>query len=236
MTPFVVFLIAGEVILYFVLLVANRDHPRRPPTLGWFYLFLCVGLFALSGASFLTYVDTARKLKALDVAGIRYVVVRDLLSGLKDMEIGQRGYLLTGREPYAAPYPPALVMHPARVAAVRAAYRDSGDEVRADDLLRLAALKADELARVVALRERGREAEALALIETDLGRNTMDLFRISEGELARKNLAAYDAAKAEMRQVAANRTLGAMAVMAGTVVQMVLLAFGRRRLAPTPDA
>jgi len=203
MTPFVVFLIAGEVILYFVLLVANRDHPRRPPTLGWFYLFLCVGLFALSGASFLTYVDTARKLKALDVAGIRYVVVRDLLSGLKDMEIGQRG---------------------------------SGDEVRADDLLRLAALKADELARVVALRERGREAEALALIETDLGRNTMDLFRISEGELARKNLAAYDAAKAEMRQVAANRTLGAMAVMAGTVVQMVLLAFGRRRLAPTPDA
>jgi CHASE3 domain sensor protein len=234
MTALVVCLIAGEIVLYLVLMAANRDRDpaRPPPSLGRFYLLLCVGLFGMSGASFLTYLDTARQLKALDAAGVRYLAVRDVLGTLKDMEIGQRGYLLTGRPAYAEPYRAALAKFPARVDAVRALYRDADDEPRAEDLLKLAAIKAEEVRKALALREQGDAAGALAVLEGDTGKNTMDLFRISEGELARKNLAAYTAVKRDLRRLADSRIVAALAVMAGSVVQMVLVAFGRRRLGP----
>lgn len=226
----VVSIIAGEVILYFVLMVSNRDHPRRPASLGWFYLLLCVGLFGMSGASLLAYIDTAHKLKILDVAGVRYLAVRDVLGTLKDMEIGQRGFLLTGRSSYAEPYHVGLKLLPRQIEVARTAYRESGDEVRIENLLRLTDIKTEELRKAIVLREQSKTEEALAVLETDRGKNTMDLFRISEGELAKKNLAAYTAVKAELKQLASARIFTAMAVMCGSVVQMVLVAFGRKRL------
>ena len=229
MTYLVVSIIAGEVVLFFVITAANRDHSVRPASLGWFYLLLCVGLFGMSGASFLAYVDTAHKLKVLDVAGVRYLVVRDVLANLKDQEVGQRGFLLTGRSSYGEPYRAAVKVLPDKVDRVRLAYRDSGDELRVENLLKLANLKADEMAKTFALREQGKTDEALAMLETDRGKNTMDLFRISADELAKKNLAAYNAVKVQLKQLAHARIFMALAVMFGSVVQMVLVAFGRKR-------
>lgn len=230
----VVSIIAGEVILYFVLMAANRDHSTRPASLGWFYLLLCVGLFSMSGASLLAYLDTAHKLKVLDAAGVRYLAVRDVLGSLKDMEIGQRGFLLTGRPSYAEPYRVALAVLPKQANAVRLAYADSGDEARIEDLIKLAGIKVEELRKSFELREQGKTDEALAVLESDRGKNTMDLFRISADELAKKNKSSYNATKADLRQLAAARIWMAMSVMAGAVLQMVLVAFGRKRLARVP--
>lgn len=223
-------LTAGMLALFFVGRAIEGDRQPRAIVPAWLCKLLCVGLFGMSFASLLAYLDTAHKLKELDVAGVRFLAVRDVLSVLKDAEIGQRGFLLTGRESYAAPYHAAITILPKRITAVRVAYRESGDELRVEDLLKLAELKAVEMAKTVDLKASGKTDEAMVLLESDQGRNTMDLFRISEAELARKNLDRYNQIKAELKHLAAARIWMAMSVMFGAIVQMALVAFGRKRL------
>jgi CHASE3 domain sensor protein len=229
-------LIAGEVILYLMIAYAarGRDPRRRPPRLGGLYLLLCVGLFGMSGASLLAYLDTGRRIDELNAAGQRYVAAAELLEALKDLELGERGYLLTGQAPYGGTYRAAAAALPARLEALRAAYAGTPERARAEDLVKLARIKAEEVAAAVALREAGDSAAAVARLEGDRAKNTMDLVRVSAGELVRTNLARYRAIQDGLRALARGRIGLAAAVSVGAVVQMALVVLGTHRAGRRP--
>jgi CheY-like chemotaxis protein len=101
-----------------------------------------------------------------------------LLSALKDAETGQRGYLLTGREDYLAPFLDAKHALPAEFSTLAALIgQDSGQRARLETLQAIAAEKMAELSQTVELKRAGRSEEAMNLVLTDRGKNTMDRIR-----------------------------------------------------------
>lgn len=233
MTYLVAGIIAGEIVLY-VVMMPHRDGHRRA-TVGWFYQALCLGLFATAFASLCAYLDTFHKLQNLDIAGQRYLAVRDMVGTLRDMESGHRGFLLTGRASYAEPYQAGLKILPQRARRLHDLYRDNdGDQARAEGILKLVDIRTRAMAESYRLREQHRTEEALAALESDRGKSTMDLIRIAADELAREALRRYDFVKAQIKELAEARIFMAAAVMAGAVVQMALVAIGSQPVVTPP--
>ncbi len=124
-----------------------------------------------------------------------------LLSSLKDAETGQRGFLLTGREVFLAPYRQAL---PEIANRRRALLRDSiGNENEVSQERNIDLLvdqKLDELRLTIDLRSRNPQA-ALRAVDTDRGRLYMDEIRIRTTSLQKNaygDLARYSAQSEEL--------------------------------------
>jgi signal transduction histidine kinase/DNA-binding response OmpR family regulator/CHASE3 domain sensor protein len=101
-----------------------------------------------------------------------------LLSTLKDAETGQRGYLLTGREAYLAPFVDAKHILPGEFSSLAALIGDDpAQRNRVETLKALATEKIDELTETVELRRAGQTDAALNLVLSDRGKNTMDRIR-----------------------------------------------------------
>lgn len=213
-------IIAGEVILYLIFILADRGRPR-PVTAGWFYFALCLGLFAMAGTSLLAYLDTLHKVRVLDVIGSRFRTTTDLMRNLRDMEIGQRGYLLTSRMSYLEPYLIARTRSTASCEALRVAYAGSEERDQAENLCRLGRLKIEEMSTIVDLKRDGKPYEALEKIQTDTGKNLMDLARATSDDLLKRQLAAYRKLKTDLDHVARARIWMASLVLAGSVLQMI---------------
>jgi PAS domain S-box-containing protein len=106
---------------------------------------------------------------------------------LAELETGQRGYLLTGDEPYLQPYLTASARLDDDLAALTALISDNKLETQ-----RLAALggvvrqKRAELARSIELHKTQGLAAALALVRTGEGQKYMEALRGALGEMARE--------------------------------------------------
>ena len=93
---------------------------------------------------------------------------------LTDAETGQRGYLLTGRDHYLAPYEAARSQVEPALNKLAADFSGNARAAPAlADLRRLSRAKLDELARTVELRRAGHAAAALEIVNTDLGEHLM---------------------------------------------------------------
>jgi signal transduction histidine kinase/DNA-binding response OmpR family regulator/CHASE3 domain sensor protein len=117
-----------------------------------------------------------------------------VLSTLKDAETGQRGFLLTGNENYLDPFNEAKAKLDAELARLRALLKDPDQRQRLDQLSSFATDKLRDIEQTIALRRKGREEAALALVQTDRGRTIMDRLRalIAEMEVReRDRLAAH---------------------------------------------
>ena len=100
------------------------------------------------------------------------------LSVLRDAETGQRGYLLTRRAEYLAPYEAALAQIDAQLGELDALFADDPAARQAlDELTALVRVKTDELERTIELERNGATADALAVVLTDAGRFAMDEIR-----------------------------------------------------------
>jgi PAS domain S-box-containing protein len=100
------------------------------------------------------------------------------LSLLRDAEIGQRGYLLTRRTEYLAPYDQALAQTANELRELdRLVAGDTAAERSLDELKALVQVKSDELARTIELQRNGAATDALAAVLTDTGRFAMDEIR-----------------------------------------------------------
>ena len=100
----------------------------------------------------------------------------DLLSAMRDVETGQRGYLLTQRDAYLAPYTTALKsVGPVLDKMARVLPERSAETVPA--LRRVVAAKLAELAQTVELQRAGKHDEALKIVGTDRGKALMDGIR-----------------------------------------------------------
>lgn len=100
-----------------------------------------------------------------------------LLSGMKDAETGQRGYLLTADEQYLQPY--VRGQAEARDALARLTHRVHSPEQLAalQEVRRDMNDKLDELAQTVQLERLGHHERALGVVKTNAGKAAMDRLR-----------------------------------------------------------
>lgn len=158
---------------------------------------------------------------------------QQLLGHLLDAETGQRGFMITGRDAYLAPYETGR-------AAVQADL-DRLQQVSADDpesrrrlqsISVLTTVKLDELQRTIDVRRGEGPAAAEALMANDLGRLTMDRIRALLAETdadARATLAARLQERVVARQRFANVLFGgALAALGGLLAAVLALNRGAR--------
>ncbi len=106
-------------------------------------------------------------------------------SALKDMETGQRGYLLTGDPAYLQPYLLAQNVLERQMAALKTSTGSTPSQLRlVVQIEDLARQKRSELAETVDLRKAGNVEGAMALVRSDAGKNIMDRVRDLASDLA----------------------------------------------------
>ena len=102
---------------------------------------------------------------------------------MRRAESGQRGYLLTGRPDYLTDYSSAAPRIAPSIDELRqAAGDDPALKPTVDKIEVLSRPKIEEMARTVDMAQRGDTAGALALIGSDVGRNTMEEIRQTVAE------------------------------------------------------
>jgi signal transduction histidine kinase len=102
----------------------------------------------------------------------------DLMQKLTDAETGQRGFLITGDEIFLKPYREAE--GDIRAAVDRLAAEVEGRPTKerdATELRQLVDRKLSEMARSIDIMRNGDQAQAFALVETNIGREAMDRMR-----------------------------------------------------------
>jgi PAS domain S-box-containing protein len=107
----------------------------------------------------------------------------ELLSTLKDAETGQRGFIITGDEKYLEPYDTALARLPQELNALKGV---KSVVLPAEKLTRIEQLvqkKLSELQTTIQLRRTGGLDAAVAVVKTNVGRETMDELRAAIARL-----------------------------------------------------
>ena len=166
-------------------MAANRDRVTRAPEA----LMLGVSIAIVIAIAVLSLRSGEATRAANQQRQLSQEIVKlnaDLLSTLKDAETGQRGFLLTGDARYLAPYSDAVMETPRLLQRLKNAMGSRADMTsRIRNIDALVAQKLSELKTTIDLRRTGRAAEALTIVETDLGKAWMDQIRAISGEIDR---------------------------------------------------
>jgi signal transduction histidine kinase len=110
--------------------------------------------------------------------------IAQLLTLVQRAESGQRGYLLTGREMYLAPYEEAIEDLPGALDELGAVLVDNASQQQSVGRLRQLTLeKLRELYSTIDAREAGNPAAALAIVNNDSGQRMMDEVRVLIGTM-----------------------------------------------------
>ncbi len=139
---------------------------------------LAVGLIALLGilgtAIWLSERTQTYFNQVIEARNARTATV-DLRNSLQVAETAQRGFLLTGDEAYLRPYPAAVEGAPLQFQALKdvlAPYPQAKEAVGTLD--QAITQKLTEMEQTIALKREGRDAEALAIVSTNAGKELMD--------------------------------------------------------------
>ena len=165
-----------------------------------------------------------RQAAAVAAADSRHLVTEErLLSVLKDLETGERGFALTGEEGYLAPYNEALAELPGLQAAVQSEHIGTGL------LAKLVSAKLEFARRVIEIRRSAGVDAAIALVRTGEDKATMDRVRARVAEL--QQLAQARISRAERIDAVRRPVLDTVAAAAilGAFAALALLAWRRRR-------
>jgi signal transduction histidine kinase/DNA-binding response OmpR family regulator/CHASE3 domain sensor protein len=141
---------------------------------------LAVALFAVLLISLFSY----RSLQGRNEAAERLTrtlrvmeLLEAVLSTVKDAETGQRGFLLTGEESYAAPFVEADARLPGQLDALALAIEDPEQRRLLNDLRGFASQKMGELRQTMQLQRQGEAGQALTIVRSDRGKAAMDSVR-----------------------------------------------------------
>ena len=147
--------------------------------------------------------------------------LNDVLAHLQDAETGQRGYLLTGQEPYLAPYVRGVAALARDVAALRQfAGLDAAQQGRLATLDSLVVAKLAELNQTIELRRQRGLDTALLIVTGDRGRQLMDGVRRVLEELE-----ATEAARTEWSddRVSTAGNVARLTIIAGILVAVAVV-------------
>ncbi len=148
--------------------------------LQWTTTLFIIGLVPLVAILVVTawlISDTARTTEAVIAAREARSSIVDLKSLVQDAEIGQRGFLLTGRESYLQPFEQAKSEIPARFATLRERLTEDASAAQLGELSTKMDAKLAELSQTIELARQGRIDDALVVVESDVGKAAMDQAR-----------------------------------------------------------
>ncbi|HYC96768.1 sensor histidine kinase [Brevundimonas sp.] len=154
----------------------------RTPSIGRSVVALLAGaillLLAVNVATFVMIQRTAAFNDQVERSQQVRRAARDLLLSLVDAETGQRGFLLSGRPEFLAPYSRAEISVPEQMQELeRLTEGDPELEPHVQTMLEAARDKLAELERTVALSRTGRIGEAVQMARAGEGRALMDAIR-----------------------------------------------------------
>ena len=190
---------------------------------------LALAIFVIVGA--VSYRSTTELIEASDLRKHTYDVLSQLdetLSLLKDAEIGQRGYLLTGEESYLEPYQTALGKIDKSLQEVRKLTADNPrQQQRLDALEPLVKNRLAFAKETIDARRAAKGQEAVQLIKTGKGKALTDEIRKVMGEMRseeeallkqRVEAAQNDAQNAKRTIVLGTLTALVLAALAGFIL------------------
>ena len=156
----------------------------------WLCLAAATLFFVATGAVAYLNFQTLKQDSALVVrSGDTLTALEDVLSTVRDAETGQRGYLLTDKESYLAPYNVAIQEIGPRFDTLRRLAIDNPAQHDA-----LATLKQHidaklaELKQTIDLRQTQGQAAALAVVQSDRGKQDMDAIRDQVAAMEREEI------------------------------------------------
>jgi len=140
-----------------------------------------LGLTVFSIIGIVSYRGTQQLVSAARQEKYTYQVLGELeeiLSLIKDVETGQRGYLLTNDTRYLAPYNQARTAIQSRIGELRQTVRDNPTQQNYVQTLEpLVNQKLAELDSTIRLKQNGQSAAALKIVKTNEGKRLMDQIR-----------------------------------------------------------
>src|SRR5580698_6872837 len=153
----------------------------RSSTIPVIWLGLAVAIIFFMGTGAVAYFNfqTLKADSALVVrSGDTLTALEDVLSTVRDAETGQRGYLLTDKESYLGPYNAAAQEIGPRFDVLRRLTNDNpAQQDRLATLKQHIDAKLAELKQTIDLRQTQRQAAALAVVQSDRGKQDMDAIR-----------------------------------------------------------
>ncbi len=179
---------------------AIMSRKQNTDPIVWLGLAIAILFFLASGALAYLNVRTLRDDNQLVVHTHQAMIaVEDLLSTLKDAETGQRGFLLTGDESYLGPYNAAVEDTAARLGEVKDL---TIDNPRQQERLRALKVHLDaklaELKQTIDLRHGQGPAAALAVVETNRGKEEMDAIRAQVSAMVQEEIGLREQRLVEM--------------------------------------
>lgn len=143
------------------------------------------------------------------------------LSEMQNLETGQRGYLLTGKQEYLDPYRLALPKVHSALNNIKTLTQDNPEQQRRIASVRpLLESKLDELKKTIELRREVSLKAALAVVLSDSGKKDMDQLRIIIDDLNKEELSLLAGRGAKVKNSAA---IAQSAILIGIPVVCILL-------------
>jgi signal transduction histidine kinase len=164
--------------------------------------------------------------------------LHEVLALIVDAETGQRGYLLTGREEYLTPYNAAVPKVEGVFNRLREALVANGTPAQRESLGRLNSLfgkKLAELEAAIALYKKDGTQAAQALLETGIGKRTMDEIRAEVEAMNASHRRQLDEATNRWASDVAFARLGMQLMTAFTVALLLVVWLLARRDAQQRD-
>jgi PAS domain S-box-containing protein len=229
---------------------ANFKFGTRAPILGAVtlrrkiliaYVAVLVLVGAITFAGFALADRTTGALDKLERAQQTLLATARLRGALAEVETGQRGYLLTGRDVYLQPYNEAHAAIAAQIAQLEASVRSPANRDAIAEVKRLAREKLDELTATIRIRrEQGSDA-SLDIVNSDHGRETMEKIRAQLDGIEARTVQRHDTAElavADARSTFAASAIVAMGllVLVGSALTLLLSRTVTRRLAQLAEA
>jgi CHASE3 domain sensor protein len=200
-------------------------------------------IIAAIGAS--AYVSTQRLLEANRWVTHTHEVIEGLehaLSVLKDAETGQRGFVLTGEEPYLEPYNAATGRIQHDIDALVALTRDNpAQQESLRQVKELSDAKLLELRETIQLRRQSGLEAALEVVRSDRGKTIMDKLRSVVATMTNREQQLLEE-RSDAANTSANRTIwtialwmpiALLALAVAVVVRMRTVRFGGAAALPS---
>ncbi|WP_298216969.1 response regulator [Acidocella sp.] len=194
--------------------------------------------FGASSAIAYINIETIRRDEALVTYSHEVMLaLQKILATVQDAETGQRGYLLTNNPNYLAPYNEAVAQLPAQLATLAQLTEAAPAERERLGLLEKAvATKLAELKETVDLQKAGNPMGALAIVNTNRGKEDMDAVRAQLNALTQLEESARgrhlaEAAKAKSQALVSSVFTGLVGLFLTVIVAYLVnrAAFARRR-------
>jgi methyl-accepting chemotaxis protein len=184
---------------------------------------LAVAIFLIVGA--VSYQSTIQLVAASDSRRQTFELLGqldDVMSAVQDVQIGQRGYALTGEESYLEPYRAALGTIDTRLQEFRRLTAADAEDRRRGDALELLVRNYLALAEatVEAIRTKGPEA-GVEIIRTGKGKALMDDIRAAIGGIESETNALL---QQRIEEAEANATRSQWTIALGTLTALLLAA------------